>query len=226
MQPGIQLALGCECTLLAHIQFFIHQYLQVLLCRAALNQLISQSILILGLPWPTCRTLHLALLNFMRFTWARLSSLSQFLWMASLPFRVSATPLSLVSSTNLLRVYSIPLSKSPKKMLNNMSPNKDPSGHHSLGGLHPDIEPLTATLWMPSSSQFLIHQVVHLSNPCLSILEARILCRTISNALHKSRIPGTVWFGSELRSCCHLCCCWWCPAHTQKGKKNAWKFLL
>ncbi|KAK4826741.1 hypothetical protein QYF61_010994 [Mycteria americana] len=39
--------LGCEHMLLAHIQFFIHQYPQVLLHRTALNPLIAQSVLIL-----------------------------------------------------------------------------------------------------------------------------------------------------------------------------------
>ncbi|CAM9952029.1 unnamed protein product, partial [Bubo scandiacus] len=34
--------LGCECTLLAHTQFSIHYYSQVLLSRAALNPLIAQ----------------------------------------------------------------------------------------------------------------------------------------------------------------------------------------
>ncbi|KAK4811172.1 hypothetical protein QYF61_019803 [Mycteria americana] len=41
--------LGCECTLLAHVQFFIHQYPQVLLLSAALNPFIPQSVLILGI---------------------------------------------------------------------------------------------------------------------------------------------------------------------------------
>ena len=41
--------LGCERTLLAHVQLFIHQHPQVLLHRAALNPLISQSILILDI---------------------------------------------------------------------------------------------------------------------------------------------------------------------------------
>ncbi|KAK4821583.1 hypothetical protein QYF61_024442 [Mycteria americana] len=40
--------LGCKCTLLAHVQLFIHQYPQVLLCRAALNPFIPQPVLILG----------------------------------------------------------------------------------------------------------------------------------------------------------------------------------
>ncbi|KAK4831745.1 hypothetical protein QYF61_018943 [Mycteria americana] len=40
--------LGCEHTLLAHVQLFIHQYPQVLLCRAALNPFIPQPVLIPG----------------------------------------------------------------------------------------------------------------------------------------------------------------------------------
>ncbi|KAK4811988.1 LOW QUALITY PROTEIN: hypothetical protein QYF61_022984 [Mycteria americana] len=49
MQPRIQLAFwGCERTLLAHVQLFIHQYCQALLRRAALNPFIPQPLLI---PW-------------------------------------------------------------------------------------------------------------------------------------------------------------------------------
>ena len=40
--------LGCKRTLPAHVQFLIHQYPQVLLCKAALNPFIPQSVLILG----------------------------------------------------------------------------------------------------------------------------------------------------------------------------------
>ena len=81
-----------------------------------------------------------------------LSSLSRSLWMASLPSSVSATPHSLVSSANLLRVHSVPLSVSPTKTLNSASPNTD--------------------------SQFLTHWMVHPSNPCLSNLETRMSCGT------------------------------------------------
>ena len=63
-----------------------------------------------GLPQARCRTLHLVLLNFVRFLWAHSSSLSRALSMASLPSRVPTAPLSLVSSANLLRVHSTPLS--------------------------------------------------------------------------------------------------------------------
>ncbi|XP_074718070.1 cytochrome b5 reductase 4 isoform X1 [Strix uralensis] len=76
--------------------------------------------LCLGLPRPMCRTLHLALLNFVRFARAHLSSLSRSLWMTSLPSSVSTALHSFsksVSSANLLRVHSIPLSVSMAKML-------------------------------------------------------------------------------------------------------------
>ena len=46
MQPRIQSASWAAGTLLAHVQLFIHQDLQVLLCRAALSEFFSQSVLI------------------------------------------------------------------------------------------------------------------------------------------------------------------------------------
>ncbi|KAK4811770.1 LOW QUALITY PROTEIN: hypothetical protein QYF61_005338 [Mycteria americana] len=113
-------------TFLAHIPFFIHQYPQVL--STGLLAIHSSPSLYprLGLPRLRCMTLPLALLNFMSFARAHLSSLSRSLWMASLPSRVSTTPLSLVSSANLLRVPSVPLSMSPTKMLNNTGASTDP----------------------------------------------------------------------------------------------------
>ena len=62
--------------------------------------------------------LHLALLNFIRFTWAHFLSLSRSLWMASHPSGMSNALLSFVSSANLLRVHLIPLSMSLMKILN------------------------------------------------------------------------------------------------------------
>ncbi|KAK4815602.1 hypothetical protein QYF61_004817 [Mycteria americana] len=79
----------------------------------------------------------------MRFTWADLSSLSRTLWMASLPSRVSTTPLSLVSSANLLRVHSIPLSVSVTKC----GPLRDPTHHWSPPGHRAvDHNSLSATI--------------------------------------------------------------------------------
>jgi len=65
-------------------------------------------------------------LNVMRFAQAHLYSLSRFLWVASHPSGVSAAPLSLVSSANLLRVHSISLSMSLMKIWNSTSPSTDP----------------------------------------------------------------------------------------------------
>ena len=68
----------------------------------------SQSAQLSGVaPQPKCNTLHCASLNLLMFTWTHFQSLSWSLWMASLPPLVSATPLRLVLSANLLRVHSI-----------------------------------------------------------------------------------------------------------------------
>jgi len=40
--------LRCECTLLAHVKPFLHQYPQVLLGRAALNAFIPEPVLMMG----------------------------------------------------------------------------------------------------------------------------------------------------------------------------------
>ncbi|KAK4818015.1 hypothetical protein QYF61_004128 [Mycteria americana] len=53
--------LGCQCTLLAHVQLFIHQYPQVLLHRAALNPFIPQPVLILGVALTQVQDLNMGL---------------------------------------------------------------------------------------------------------------------------------------------------------------------
>ncbi len=63
-----------------------------------------------------------------------------------IPSSVSTAPLSLVSSANLLRVYSIPSSMSLIKMLKSTSPKTDPWGTPLVTGLHLDIEPFRGTL--------------------------------------------------------------------------------
>jgi len=68
--------LGCEHTLLAHIQLFIHQYPQGLLSRAALNPFIPQPVLIPGVSQTQVQ--DVALLNLMRFTQAHFSTLCIF----------------------------------------------------------------------------------------------------------------------------------------------------
>ncbi|KAK4816734.1 hypothetical protein QYF61_022286 [Mycteria americana] len=55
--------LGCERTLPAHVQLFIHQYPQILLHRAALNPFIPQSVLILGVALTQVQDLTLGLVE-------------------------------------------------------------------------------------------------------------------------------------------------------------------
>ncbi|TRZ14256.1 hypothetical protein HGM15179_012859 [Zosterops borbonicus] len=55
---------------------------------------------------------------------------------------------SLVSSANLLRLHSIPLSMSLMRMSNTTSPNREPHGAPLIIELHLDIESLTTTIWM------------------------------------------------------------------------------
>ena len=55
--------LGCERTLLAHVQLFIHHYPQVLLRRAALNPFIPQPVLILGVALTQVQDLALGLVE-------------------------------------------------------------------------------------------------------------------------------------------------------------------
>lgn len=105
--------------------------------------------------------MHLALLNFMRFTWAFLPSLSKPLQVASLPCTISVALLSLVSSANLFRVDSIPLPLPWKKRLDSTGPSTDPWGAPLITVFHLDVEPWTVTPWMWPFSHFLIHLAVH-----------------------------------------------------------------
>ena len=124
----------------------------------------------LGLLWPKGNTLHLALLNPLRFTWTHLSSFPRPFWMTSLPYVVSTAPFSLVSSANLLRVHSIPQSRCLIKMLRSTSPKMDCCEKPLVRSFHPDIQPLTTSLWPWTYKQFFIHWTVHTSNPYLSNL--------------------------------------------------------
>jgi len=95
---------GCRSTLLAHVQLFVHQNLQVFLIRAALNEFFSQSVDISRIA-PT-QVEHLAL--------------------GLVEPHLSTAPLSLLSSANLLKVHSIPLSWSLIQMLKSTSSKTEP----------------------------------------------------------------------------------------------------
>ena len=70
-------------------------------------------------------TLHLALLNYVKFTHTHLSSLLRLIWMAYLPSSMLTAPLRLMSSANMLRAHSITLTISLTMVLNNIGPNSD-----------------------------------------------------------------------------------------------------
>jgi len=92
--------------------------------------------------------------------WSFLACLCRSLWMASLPSVTSIASLSLVSSANLVKVHSIPLSRSLIKMLKT---KVDPCGTSLITRLCRAIEPLTTTLWLrsPLSTEYSVQP----SNP-------------------------------------------------------------
>lgn len=139
-----------------------------------------------GLLWPRCKTLHFDFIYLLIFTWACCLSLSMSLWTASCCSGMLIMPHSLVPSTNLLRLYSIPLLMS-LMMLKSTGPSPHPCRTPLFTDLHPDIERLTATVWVWPHNQFLIHWTVHLSTSYLSHLERAMLWRSISKAFLKSR---------------------------------------
>ncbi|KAK4810855.1 hypothetical protein QYF61_008827 [Mycteria americana] len=141
--------LGHLGTLLAHIQPAVNQHPQRYI----------------GLLRPKCRTRHLALLNLIQLASAHRSSLSRSLCRAFLPSRRSTLPHNLVSSANLLRVHSIPSSRSLIKILNKTDPNTEPWGTPLVTGRQLELTPLTTTLWPQPSSQFFTQRRVHPSKP-------------------------------------------------------------
>ena len=68
----------------------------------------------------------------------------------------SSSPSLYTSCTNLLRVHSISLSTLLIKMLKHTGPKTDPWAS-LVTGLHLDIKPVSTTLWLQSSNQFIIH---------------------------------------------------------------------
>ncbi|KAK4810941.1 hypothetical protein QYF61_013349 [Mycteria americana] len=99
---------------------------------AKVQQNVVQSYVIFPIPSyekvHRCRTLHLSLLNFILFLLSHSSSLSRSLCKIALPSEVSTSPPILVSSANLVRVLSIPSSRSFMKMSNSVGPSIDPWG--------------------------------------------------------------------------------------------------
>ena len=121
--------------------------LWVIPLRRAARQQVSPSLYwCMGLFLPRCRTLHLPLLIFIRFLPTQLSSLSRSCWMAAQPSGVSTTPPSFVSSANLLRVCSVPSSRTSMNKRNKTGPRTEPWGTPLATGLRLDSALLITTL--------------------------------------------------------------------------------
>lgn len=62
VQPRMWLTCGCRCMLTGHVQFFLHQNLLVILCRATFNKFF-QSVLISGIALALMQRLSLGLVE-------------------------------------------------------------------------------------------------------------------------------------------------------------------
>jgi len=180
MQPRIQLTFWAESTHL--ITSFSHNNILRSFIAGLLSIHSSSSLhWCLGLLQLTFRTLHLALLNWMKLTQALFSSTSRVPLDGILPsvYQLHHSPWCHPETCS---PYLNPLPTLLIKILNSTSPNMP-----LITGLHFDTAPLSATLWMWPSSQFLIHQTVHPSDPHVSDSERRIWGGTVSKALHRKR---------------------------------------
>ncbi|KAK4828887.1 hypothetical protein QYF61_001445 [Mycteria americana] len=84
---------------------------------------------------------------------------------AFLPSSRSTLLPNLVLSANLLRVHSIPSSRSLIKMLNRTGPNTEPRGTPLVTDRQLGLTPFTTTLWAQPSSQSFAQRSVHPSKP-------------------------------------------------------------
>ncbi|KAK4816491.1 hypothetical protein QYF61_017452, partial [Mycteria americana] len=151
--------LGCKLTLLAHTQFFVHQYTQVLLSRAPLNQFIPQPVLILGIAPTQVQELVLCLVE-----------------------------LHEVCMGPLLKPVKVPLDGVPSHWCRNCTTQLSVICKLAEGSFtqsHYVIYEAVNYNSLGPSSRFFIHLTVHPSNPYLSKEVARML-GTVSKALQKS----------------------------------------
>lgn len=102
--------LDCKCTFLSHVQALIQQHSQALLDKAVVELFISQPAWILGVSPTHTEHLVLGLLKLHEILMDPLLELVRVSLDGFHPPGVLTAPLSLVSSANLLRVHSVPLS--------------------------------------------------------------------------------------------------------------------
>ncbi|KAK4817894.1 hypothetical protein QYF61_002063 [Mycteria americana] len=131
--------------LLAHVQPAVDQHPQVLFRRAAFQPLFPKPVALHGVVVTQAQ----ALLNLIQLALAHRCSLS------SLPpiKQIDAAAQIDTVSANLLRVHSIPSSRS-LMMFNKTGPKTGPWGTQLVTGCQMDLTPFTTTLWAQPSRQF------------------------------------------------------------------------
>lgn len=136
--------LVCKWALPVYVKLFILQSCQVLLCRAALNIWLCMDTGCCSDTWTRGHRI-LTLLNFMMFTQAHTTTLSQAPsgWHFISP---ANQPLNLVSCEKLLRVHPIPSSVSLTKILNSVGCSMHPWGS-PLNEFHLEMELLIVSHW-------------------------------------------------------------------------------
>ena len=132
----------------------VYQDIQLLFCRVAAGQSVPILCYFVGILYPRCRTLHLLLLNFIRFLLDHSSSLLGSLWEAVLLSCVKWSPRPGVilpscfrhsskdprtqtdkcankvnSPTNFLKIQSLPSPRSLTKRLNRIASTVSPEEH-------------------------------------------------------------------------------------------------
>ncbi|PKU44015.1 hypothetical protein llap_5686 [Limosa lapponica baueri] len=179
--------LGCEHTLLAHVQLFIHQYAQVLLGRSALNPFIPHPILIPGVALSQVQDPALGLVELHEVHMGPLLELVQAPMDGIQSLRHDNCTTQFLCHPHLGESVLNPTVYVMNEVFGQCWSQYGPQESPLVTDLHLDIELFTTTLWMQPSNQFLIHQTVHPSNPYLSNLERRMLWETMSKALQESR---------------------------------------
>ncbi|KAK4810535.1 hypothetical protein QYF61_004498 [Mycteria americana] len=145
--------LGCKHTFPAHVQFFIHQYPQVLLCRTILNPFTPQPVLILGIAPNHVQALALGLVELHEVHMGLLLKPVKVPLDGILLSSVSTAPFSLVLSADLLRVHSVPLSMSLMKILNSIGPRDRTFSLSLLFFFNIPVEALLIILLIPCHIQ-------------------------------------------------------------------------
>lgn len=180
MQSRVQMAFCAARALCWLMSSCYPSVIPVLFSRAVLHPVIIQLVLLVAVT-TTQLSLHLELLNLMRFSWAHSDCLSFSGWYPILLVYQSPLGGHLQSTEDVHSLIVSLISEDTKQHWSQQWPLRDTTHHWS-----PSRQGAMEWYYLvPSCNQFLIHQKVHPSNPHLSNLDRRILQGTVSKALLK-----------------------------------------